>query len=90
MAQKMYQRKSVAKVEIKATLVRSLSNCVSVSSFFLYMILISTKFYTNLMESTNKSERQEKKETWLGEKKECFSWCVLGKQSKKDKYKQSF
>lgn len=61
MAQQMYQRKSVAKVEIKARLVRSWSNCVSVSSFFLYMILISAKYYPNLMEGTDKVKDRKRK-----------------------------
>lgn len=42
------------------------------------------------MEDTRKSEREQKKETLLGEEKECSLWYVLGKESKKDKYKQSF
>lgn len=63
MAQQMCQRKSVAKVEIKARFVVSLSNSIPVSSFFLFMILIFTKYYPGLMEGTRKSEREEKKET---------------------------
>lgn len=53
----------MAKVEIKARFVVSLSNSIPVSSFFLFMILIFTKYYPGLMEGTRKSEREEKKGT---------------------------
>jgi len=67
----------VATAEIKARFLMSLSNCMLVSSFFLFLILISTEYYPSLMEDTRKSEREEKNMT--GRREGMFFVVCFGK-----------